>query len=58
MAVLVDTVGGIITALNFDLSSHVVTRDISDNSFGRPSGLLVSETKLSVNVEAPCEKIT
>jgi hypothetical protein len=58
MAVLVNTVGGIITALDLDLSSHIVAGDISADSFGHPPGLLVSETKLSVNVEAPCVKVT
>ena len=58
MAILVNTVGGIITALDLDLFSHIVTGDISADSFGHPSGLLVSETNLSVNVEAPCVKVT
>jgi len=58
MPVLINTEGSVIAALYLDLSSEVMARDIPGNLFWIPPSLLVSKTKLAIDVEAPSVEVS
>ena len=58
VTILVDRVGAVVAASNFDLSLHHMVRNVMFDPAWNPSGALVTHTKLAIDIEAPCIDIT